>query len=106
MTTRKRDLYQQGMRNDGMVGYDYVVFPGEDALNRQITDIVNEAWHIHRHHPGGWKRLADDKDHFARGLDDALGDDPDREEACLALKDRVLSMLIYRARELRAQSKA
>ena len=86
--------------HNGFETRTFAVVAATAIQNEEISKVVNEAWHVHRHHPEMWKREGNLKDRFAEELHDAVQSDPRVEAELLALKDRVLSMLIYRGREL------
>lgn len=99
-------VFEKGRRNDGWTDLSYRIVEDDDELNKKIGAIVNEAWHVHRHHRADWKRGAySTKDHFARELGALLAENPGLERRCLAVGDRVLSMLVYRLRELREEAR-
>lgn len=87
-------------RNDGRKGLKYDIDPRREALSRYVTNIVNEAWHIHRYHPEVWKREFSWKDIFAARLARLFVRGRSLVRMCLDQRDRVLSMLVYRALEL------
>ncbi|QPH53942.1 hypothetical protein [Pontivivens ytuae] len=88
-------------RHDGWETIRYEIVPGRDDVNDVVSEIVNEAWHVHRHHPESWKRDGDFKDRAAARIGVLLEDDSSLRASMLAQKDRVLSMLVYRAAELK-----
>ena len=86
------------MRNDGWSDVDYHL-SGDADLDARLSSLLNEACHVFYFHAGGtWKDR--DKDHYASALATELALHPSLIRKLLALEDRVVGMLTYRAIEL------
>ncbi len=88
-------------RNDGVTDISYVIVPDDPELNRYLSELLNEAWHVHQHHrDGNWKKAGGYKDKYAARIALKIRVDKSLLQKLLNVRDRVLSMLTYRAIEL------
>lgn len=86
------------MRNDGWTDIAYVLVDEPD-LNARLSTILNEVCHVFHHHAGGtWQEH--DKDRYATLLAKEIDLRPSLTRKLLALDDRVIQMVTYRAIEL------
>ena len=85
-------------KNDGWTDVAYDL--GEDATeNARISEILNEACHVFRHHAEGtWQ--SHDKDAYAELLAVELERRPSLAGRLLTTEDRVVKMVTFRALEL------
>lgn len=67
-------------------------------LNDRLTHLLKEACHVFNDHPGDWKTFS--KDRYAQQLANEIKANPWLGRRMLDLKDRVISMLVYRAFEI------
>ena len=75
-------------------------FFDEKHLNIQFASLVEEANHVHFHHPESWKREGNFKDYASSKFALLIEEDHSLIRKFLDLKDRTVSMLTYRAVEL------
>jgi len=86
------------MKNDGMneINYD---FGDDEALNIEISFVLNEAVHVFRHHAdGNWKEHYKPK--YANMLAEKILKKPSLIKKLLKLKDPVISNITYAAIEI------
>ena len=84
-----------------MTDIDYVIVPDDPELNRYLSKLLNEAWHVHQHHRDGhWNKAGGYKDTFAARIALKVRVDKSLLQKLLNVRDRVLSMLTYRAIEM------
>ena len=85
-------------KNDGWTDVPYEL--GSDPEdNARISEILNEACHVFRHHAEGlWK--SEDKDAYARLLMEEIRARPSLVGRLLNTDDRVVKMVTHRAIEL------
>lgn len=96
-----KERLKQFHRHDGFSNIKYIIDSNDETLNRQLTAIINEAWHVHRAHPEDWKRTQPSyKDYAAAQIALHLAKDRSLIRHCLDQHDRILTMLVYRAIEL------
>jgi hypothetical protein len=85
-------------KNDGWTPLVYD-FGHDDAENRRLSAILNDACHVFRCHAGGtWRQH--DKDRFALRLVVELERRPGLVGRLLKTEDRVVKMVTFRALEL------
>lgn len=83
--------------NDGWTKVEYDL-GGDDADNRRIGQILNDACHVFHYHVGGtW---AVDKELFAKLLAAEIAARPGLVGRLLNTNDRVVKMVTHRAIEL------
>lgn len=75
-------------------------FSQNEKLNQQLSGLIDEANHVHFSHPEIWKREGSFKDYASSKLARLIREDRALTRKFLDLKDRTLSMLVYRAIEL------
>ena len=75
-------------------------FSEDKELNQQFALLLDEANHIHFAHPEMWKREGCFKDYASSNLALHIREEKSLTRKFLALKNRTLSMLVYRAIEL------
>lgn len=86
-------------KQDGWQEIEYELSENAE-LNDRVSLILNEACHVFRHHAEGvWR--SHDKDAYASLLAEELKANPWLARSLLNIGDRVISMLTYRAIELR-----
>ena len=84
-----------------MTDINYVIVPDDPKLNRYLSELLNEAWHVHQHHRDGhWNKSGGYKDKYAARIALKIRENRSLLHKFLKLKDRLLSMLTYRAIEL------
>ena len=86
------------MKNDGMNEIDYS-FGEDEALNKELSFILNEAVHVFRYHAdGNWKEIYKPK--YANLLAEKISVQPSLIKKLLNLKDPVVSNITYAAIEV------
>lgn len=75
-------------------------FSDDKHINQNLASLVEEANHVHFHHPEIWKRDGSFKDYASSKIALHIREDRTLTRKFLTLKNRTLSMLVYRAIEL------
>lgn len=84
--------------NDGWKDLEYEL-TADPVVNARLSKILNEACHVfHLHAEGVW--ASHDRDAYAEKLRIEIAERPSLVRKLLALGDRVVRMLAYRAVEL------
>jgi len=86
------------MKNDGWHDISYN-FGDDETLNKEVSDILNEACHVFRHHAdGNWKGIYKPK--YATMLAEKIAGKPSLIRKLLKLKDPVVSNITHAAIEI------
>ena len=89
--------------NDGWQDLEYEL-TADPVANARLSKILNEACHVfHLHAEGVW--ASHDRDAYAEKLRIEIGQRPSLVRKLLALRDRVVRMLVYRAVELKKEER-
>ena len=86
------------MKNDGWHDINYN-FGDDENLNKEVSDILNEAGHVFRLHADGhWKEIYKPK--YANMLAEKISSKPSLIRKLLKLKDPVVSNITHAAIEI------
>lgn len=104
------DLFRLSKRNSSQhskKGYPKTIVDGSkvlykfcenEELNDRVTSLIHEAREVFSDGGGAWKTFS--KDHFAKQIVEEMNANSWLGPRMLALKDRLISMLVYRAYEI------
>ncbi len=89
-----KKAYPQIFADESIIEYS---FCENQELNDRVTYLLNDAFHVFDCHPGDWKTV---KDYYAKKLAKEIKANSWLGPRMLDIKDRVISMLVYRAYEI------